>query len=120
MIIEDPLMLTADAILAFTQEKIEIALEKLKRALAIDPGCFAAWLAESEILYSLNKLEDALKAAETAHKINPDDVHVHTTLSRIWVEKGDKKKAEKFSLRARMLGWKEQIRNNKKTCTVSN
>lgn len=120
MITDDPLVLTADATLDFTQEENEAALEKLKMAVLIDPSCFAAWLAESEILYSMKNLEGALCAAEKAQAINPNDVHVHTTLSRIWIEKGDKKKAEKFSLRARMLGWKEQIRNNKKTCTVSN
>lgn len=119
MITGNALTLTADATLDFTLEKNESALNKLKMAIAIDPSCFAAWLAESEILYSVRDLEGALSAAEKAQGINPNDVHVHTTLSRIWIEKGDKKKAEKFSLRARMLGWKEQIKNNKKTCTVT-
>jgi Flp pilus assembly protein TadD len=119
MITKDPLILTADATLDFTKEDIKTALEKLKMATSIDPNCFGAWLAKSEILYSIRDLEEALSAAEKAQGINPNDVHVHTTLSRIWIEKGDKKKAEKFSLRARMLGWKEQIKNNKKTCTVS-
>lgn len=118
MIAQDPLTLTADATLDFTQENNVSALEKLQLALAIDPLCFSAWLAQSEIYYSMRDLDNALPAAEKAQSINPNDVHVHTTLSRIWIEKGDKKKAEKFSLRARMLGWKEQIKNNKKTCTV--
>lgn len=120
MKIQDPLALTADAILHFTQEDNVSALEKLKTAMNIDPNCFDAWLAQSEILYSIRDLEGALNAAEKAQAINSEDVHVHTTLSRIWVEKGDKKKAEKFSLRARMLGWKELIKNNKKSCKVSN
>lgn len=119
MITKDPLVITADATLDFTQENNDSALEKLQTAISIDPLCFNAWLARSEILYEMRDLENALRAAEKAQEINPNDVHVHTTLSRIWIEKGDKKKAEKFSLRARMLGWKEQIKNNKKTCTIS-
>jgi len=32
-------------------------------------------------------------------------------LSRIWVEKGDKEKAEHHGAQARMLGWKDEIQN---------
>ncbi len=119
MAVEDALTMTADAVLDFTQERGDTALEKLQAAINIDPLCFNAWLARAEIFYGMRDLENALNAAERAQEIDPNDVHVHTTLSRIWIEKGDKKKAEKYSLRARMLGWKEQIKNNKKTCTVS-
>ena len=95
MITQDPLELTADAALHFIQEDDGAALEKLKIATTINPNCFEAWLAQAEILYSARVLEEALTAAEKAQTINPEDVHVHTTLSRIWIEKGDKKKAEK-------------------------
>lgn len=117
---EDPLVLTADATLNFVREENDIALEKLEQAIRISAGCFEAWLAKAEIFYSLKRLDRALEAAQKAQELSPEDVCIHTTLSRIWIEMGDKKKAERFSVRARMLGWKEQIRNNKKTCTVSN
>jgi Flp pilus assembly protein TadD len=118
MITQDPLALTADATLLFTQEDNKAALEKLAIAISIDSSNFHPWLAQAEIYYGLKNFDNALTAAETAQKINPEDVHVHTTLSRIWIQKNDKDKAEKFSRRARMLGWKEQIRNKKKACQV--
>lgn len=118
---KDPLRLTALATLDFVQDRIESALKILEEAITIEPNCFEAWLAKGEIFYSLKNFDLALEAAEKARDLKPEDVCVHTTLSRIWIEKGDKKKAERFSLRARMLGWKEVIKNNKKTCrTLSN
>jgi hypothetical protein len=37
-------------------------------------------------------------------------VHIHTSLSRIWMELGNKDEAEKHGARARVLGWREQLR----------
>lgn len=117
----DPLVLTALATLDFIREDHDTALEKLEKAIQLSPTCFEAHLAKAEIFYSLKRFEDALHAAQIAQELNPEDVCIHTTLSRIWIEKGDKKKAERFNARARMLGWKELIKNNKKACTaVSN
>lgn len=117
----DPLVLTAHATLDFVREDVDSALEKLKKAIEISSQCFEAWLATAEIFYSLKRFEEALHAAQKAQELNPEDVCIHTTLSRIWIEKGEKKKAERFNARARMLGWKELIKNNKKTCiAVSN
>lgn len=113
---KDPLILTALATLDFIEESSVSALEKLEEAIEMNACCFEAWLAKAEIFYSLKKFELALEAAERAQQLNLEDVCVHTTLSRIWIEKGDKKKAERFSLRARTLGWREVIKNNKKTC----
>lgn len=118
-ITNDPLTLVADGVLLFICGDHSLALEKLKLAINTNPNCFQAWLAQSEILYSIKNFDTALQTAQNAHTINPDDVHINTTLSRIWIEKGDQKKAEHFSRRARMLGWKELIKNNKKTCEAS-
>ena len=54
--------------------------------------------------------EKALEAGKIAVGIKEDDVHIHTTLSRIWMELGDKEEAEKHGARARVLGWKEQLK----------
>jgi hypothetical protein len=41
----------------------------------------------------------------------PDDLFINTTLSRIWMEKGDKATAEKYGAQAKILSWKEQLKN---------
>ena len=37
---------------------------------------------------------EALAAGEQALALRPKDIHVHTSMSRIWMERGDKTKAE--------------------------
>lgn len=89
----------------------EAALAKLGRATAAEPGAFEAWHALAEINFSLRRFNAALEAAEKAHGLRPDDLFINTSLSRIWMEKGDKAAAEKYGAQAKILGWKDQLRN---------
>ncbi|MGB0416512.1 MAG: hypothetical protein ACPGKS_06670 [Coraliomargarita sp.] len=100
-----------DATFDFTLGDGESAITKLKAITGTNPGSFAAWLALTEVLYSEGDQEAALEAAETAHKLNPEDIHINTSLSRIWVARGDKEKAEHFGAQARMLGWKDELQS---------
>lgn len=102
--------LIEDATFDFTMGDHKDALSKLDRATAAHPQSFAAWHAMSEIYLSLSDLDRALAAAEKAHAIAPDDLFINTTLSRIWVGKGDKDAAEKYGAQAKMLSWKEQLK----------
>jgi cytochrome c-type biogenesis protein CcmH/NrfG len=86
------------------------ALSKLARATAADPGCFDAWHALAEINFALRRFDDAVAAGERAHALRPDDLFINTTLSRAWMEKGDKAKAEHFGAQARIQGWKAQLK----------
>ncbi|MBC8009018.1 MAG: tetratricopeptide repeat protein, partial [Burkholderiales bacterium] len=75
------------------------------------PDSFEAWHALSEVHFAHRALDPALEAARRAHALRPDDLFINTTLSRIWMEKGDKPMAEKFGAQAKILGWKDQIQN---------
>lgn len=86
------------------------ALEKLRRATAAAPDSFDGWHALAEVNFSLRRLDDALVAAERAHALRPGDVFVNTSLSRIWMERGDKSRAEHFGAQARIQSWKEQLK----------
>lgn len=87
------------------------ALAKLERATTAEPGSFAAWHACAEIQFSLRDLDAALEAAERAHALQPDNLFINTTLSRIWMERGDKARAEHFGAQARIQSWKDQLQN---------
>ena len=87
------------------------ALAKLRRAADAAPGAFEAWHALAEINFNLRRFDDALAAAQKAHELRPDDLFINTTLSRIWMEKGDKPKAEHFGAQAKIASWKEQLKN---------
>ena len=102
--------LIEDATFDYTMGDGEAALAKINTATSEAPESFAAWHASAEIHLNLQKLDEALVAAEKAHALKPDDLFINTTLSRIWVGKGDKEAAEKFGAKAKMLGWKDQLK----------
>ncbi len=102
--------LVDDATFDFTLGDTEAALAKLSRATAAVPGSFEAWHATAEVLFDARRFDEALLAAEKAHALRPDDIFINTSLSRIWMERGDKPKAEHYGARARVLGWKDQLK----------
>lgn len=106
----DTRTLVEEATFDFTMGDNDEALRKLQRALELDADCFDAWHALAEVHFSMRQWDEALAAGEKALALRPDDVHINTSLSRIWMEKGDKKQAEHFGAQARILGWKTQIK----------
>lgn len=103
--------LIEDATFDFSMGENDSAVEKLTQATTQAPESFEAWHALAEVLFSMRRFDDALNAAERAHAIRSDDIFINTSLSRIWMEKGDKAKAEHFGTQARVLGWKDQLQN---------
>ena len=87
------------------------ALAKLTRATTTAPESFEAWHALAEVNFSLRHLDAALTAAEHAHALRPSDLFINTTLSRVWMERGDKAKAEHFGAQAKIGSWKDQLQN---------
>ena len=79
-----------DATFDFTMGDSNIAISKLESLLESTSDSFAGWHALCEIHYSEKNFDAALKAAEKAHGIKPDDLFINTSLSRIWLELGSK------------------------------
>ena len=100
-----------DATADYALGESDSALEKLGRATSAAPDSFEAWHALAEVNFSLRKLDAALAAAERAHALRPSDLFINTTLSRIWMERGDKPRAEHFGARAKIQSWKDQLKN---------
>lgn len=103
--------LIEDATADYALGETDAALAKLARATAAAPGSFEAWHALAEVNFSLRRLDAALAAADAARALRPDDLFINTTLSRIWMERGDKPRAEHYGAQAKIAGWKEQLRN---------
>lgn len=109
--VRDPIALVEEATFDFTLGDNEEALRKLARAQELAPDCFEAWHAMTEVYYTMKDYDKALEAATKAYELNPQDIHINTSLSRIWMHKGDKKMAEHFGAQARTLGWKEELKD---------
>ena len=103
--------LIEDATADYALGDSENALAKLAQATTAAPASFEAWHALAEVNFSLRRLDDALRAAEQAHALRPGDLFINTTLSRIWMERGDKAKAEHFGAQAKIQSWKEELKN---------
>lgn len=103
--------LIEDATFDYTMGDNDAALAKLARATEIAPATFEAWHALAEINFNLRHFDAALAAAEHGLALRADDLFINTTLSRIWMEKGDKATAEKYGAKAKILSWKDQLTN---------
>ncbi|KXU37094.1 hypothetical protein AXK12_02310 [Cephaloticoccus capnophilus] len=91
------------------------ALTKLRDAAQSAPHSFDLWHTLAEIALGAGLTDEALAAAEKAHALRGDDLLINTTLSRIWVERGDKARAERYAAQAKILGWKEQLKGGAST-----
>ena len=101
-----------DATLDFTLGNSQAAIDKLITLALEDSGIFGVWHALTEIYFAEGDNEAALQSAERAYSIDSEDIHINTSLSRIWVELGDKDKAEQFGAKARMLSWKDELKSS--------
>jgi len=101
--------LVEDATFDYVSGDPEAALSKLGRATQENPDSFEAWHAAAEINLSLRRLDEALAAGERAHALRKSDPLVIATLSRTWMERGDKGKAEHYGAMARVQGWRDEL-----------
>ncbi len=101
--------LVEDATFDYVSGNPKAALEKLGKATSAYPDSFEAWHAIAEINLSQRHLDEALAAGERAISLRKSDPLAIATLSRIWMERGDKGKAEHYGAMARVQGWKEEL-----------
>jgi predicted Zn-dependent protease len=111
MTAEEIQTLVEDATADYALGEPDAALAKLARATAAAPDSFEAWHALAEVNFSLRHLDAALAAAGRAHALRPADLFINTTLSRIWMERGDKARAEHFGAQAKIADWKDQLKS---------
>jgi Tfp pilus assembly protein PilF len=107
----NPIDMVEEAILDFSLGDEEIAEDKLMKAVKLDSDCLDAWRALAEVRLARQDLTGAHAACEKALVIAPEDLTAKVSLSRILVAKGDKEGAEKATAEARILGWKEELKD---------
>ena len=61
-------------------------------------------------LQDLNRLDEAIAVANRIAEIDPDDILAHTSLSVLYQKKGMIPEAEAEGNKARILGWKQQLK----------
>jgi Flp pilus assembly protein TadD len=61
-------------------------------------------------LQDLQRYDEAIAVAQRLAEIDPDDVLAHTSLSVLYQKKGLIPEAEAEGNKARILGWKQQLK----------
>ena len=88
----------------------ERAVAEYQKSLESDPAFTEAMHGLSRALQDLNRLDEAIAVARRITEIDPDDVLAHTSLSVLFQKKGLIPEAEAEGNKARVLGWKQQLR----------
>jgi len=95
-----------------TEGQGEQAVEEYRKALAADPSFTDALHGLSRALQDLNRLDEAIEISKRISEIDPDDVLAHTSLSILYQKKGMVPEAEAEGNKARVLGWKQQLKGS--------
>lgn len=101
----------------FAEGKYAEAAAQYRRATAADPTFTDALHALSKALQELHDLDGAIEASKRISELDPDDVLAHTSLSILYQRKGMVPEAEAEANKARILGWKQTLREQKENAS---
>jgi len=85
-------------------------LDEYKASLEADPVFTEAMHGMARALQDLNRFDEAIAVANRIAELDPDDVLAHTSLSVLYQKKGMIPEAEAEANKARILGWKQQLK----------
>jgi tetratricopeptide (TPR) repeat protein len=88
----------------------EAAAREFREAISLDPGFLDARHGLIRALQEAGELDPAIAAAGELIALDPDDVLAHTSLSILYQRKGMVPEAEAEALKAKLLGWKLELR----------
>jgi Flp pilus assembly protein TadD len=88
----------------------EDALAEYEKCLAANPAHAEAMHGMAKVLGDLNRLDDAIAVAQRLAEMAPEDILAHTSLSVLYQKKGMIPEAEAEGNKARVLGWKQQLK----------
>jgi tetratricopeptide (TPR) repeat protein len=89
---------------------LEKAVEIYQESLTADPTFTEAMHGLARALQDLQRFDEAIEVARRITEIDPDDVLAHTSLSVLYQKKGMIPEAEAEGAKARVLGWKQQLK----------
>jgi tetratricopeptide (TPR) repeat protein len=88
------------------------AIEEYRKSLEADPNFTDALHGLSRALQDLDRVDEAIEVSKRISEIDPDDVLAHTSLSILYQRKGMVPEAEAEGNKARVLGWKQQLKGS--------
>jgi tetratricopeptide (TPR) repeat protein len=97
----------------FAQDKLDAAIAAYQHALKEDPNYADALHALAMTYAHQEKLDEAIELGKRLIEVSPDDELAYTSLSMFYQQKGLIAEAEHIAAKARTLGWKRELSQNK-------
>jgi Flp pilus assembly protein TadD len=88
----------------------ERALAEYQESVAADPSFTEAMHGLARVLQDLGRFDEAITVAKRIAELDPDDILAYTSLSVLYQKKGMIPEAEAEGNKARVLGWKQQLK----------
>jgi len=97
----------------FGEGKLDEAIAEYERAIEMDPTFADALHGLAQAYYAKEDFDRTIEAARRILEIEPEDILAWTTVSRAYQRKGMVPEAEEAGNKARVLGWKKELREQK-------
>ena len=97
----------------FGEGKLTEAIYEYNQALAIDPKFSDALHGLAQAYHAQQDFDRTIEAARRILTLDAEDILAWTTISRAYQRKNMIPEAEEAGNKARILGWKQQLREQK-------
>lgn len=97
----------------YAEGEHEQAVAEYQKSIASDPTFCDALHGLARAYQDMNKLDEAIEVSKKIAELEPDDVLAHTSLSILYQKKGMIAEAEAEGNKARVLGWKQELKKGK-------
>jgi len=97
----------------FGEGKLAEAIAEYTRALELDPKLSDALHGLAQAYHAQQDFDRSIETARRILALDPDDILAWTTISRAFQRKGMVPEAEEAGNKARILGWKQQLKDQK-------
>ncbi len=97
----------------FGEGKLDEAIAAYRKALELDPRHGEALHGLAQAYFAKEDFDNSIATARRILEIEPEDVLAYTSISRAYQRKGMIPEAEEAGNKARILGWKKQLQEEK-------
>src|SRR5437868_9539082 len=97
----------------YAEGRHEMAIADYQAAIAADPSFLDAMHGLARVFQDTEQFDEAIAVASRITDLDPDDVLAHTSLSILYQKKGMVPEAEAEANKARIRGWKQQLKEGK-------
>ena len=97
----------------YAEGRLNEAIADYEAAIAADPTFLDAMHGLARAYQDSEQFDQAIAVATRITELDPDDVLAHTSLSILYQRKGKVPEAEAEAAKARILGWKQQLKQSK-------